>query len=183
MNTPKIIFFDINKNAIKQYEDILKMKIPNSLFIHCDLNDLVQKYAEINAIISPANSYGFMNGGIDRNINEILDNIEKDVQNRINIVGLYDNSGRKYLPIGKCEVIMKNNKYLYVAPTMVMPSKLPKDTINISLAFHAILCQSKQYQHKHIIACPCLGTGVGQLDPYISANQILNAYKYFMSNN
>jgi O-acetyl-ADP-ribose deacetylase (regulator of RNase III) len=182
---PQLIFFDIKKDFIEQYRFILGNKIPNSIFIHDDLESLLQKNKNVNAIVSPANSYGFFNGGIDRTINDILDNIEPIVKEKIEKVGSVDKSGRSYLPIGKCIVIQRNNYFLFVSPTMIMPSKLPKDTLNVSLAFYSILEQAfilSQQGIKLTIACPCLGTGVGQMDATDSAKQILGAYNYFCKN-
>lgn len=179
---PQLIFFDLNKNFIDQYRFVLENKIPNSIFIHENLKSLLQKNKDVNAVVSPANSYGFFNGGIDSTINTILNNVEPIVKQKIEQVGSLDNSGRSYLPVGKCIVIPRNNYYLFVAPTMVMPSKLPKDTLNVSLAFNSILEQAFMLSRQGIkltIACPCLGTGVGQLDPTNSAKQVLGAYNYF----
>lgn len=183
---PQFIFFDLNKNFIDKYKIILNNEIPNSYFIHDNLESLLQKHKFINTIISPANSYGFMNGGIDTVINTILDNVEPLVKQKIIQFGSIDNSGRNYLPVGKCFIVEKNNYYLFVAPTMTLPSKLPKDTLNISLAFYSILEEavklSFQTKTQLVIACPCLGTGVGQMNPIDSAKQILGAYKYFCKN-
>ena len=44
----------------------------NTNFIHTDLDSLIKNNSNINAIVSPANSYGWMNGGIDQFINKLL---------------------------------------------------------------------------------------------------------------
>jgi O-acetyl-ADP-ribose deacetylase (regulator of RNase III) len=179
---PQFIFFDMKIEFIEQYKFILENKIQNSIFLNVTLDSLMQQYKDVNAIVSPANSYGIMNGGIDRNINEILNNIEPYVKQKIEQVGAVDRSGRSYLPIGKCIIIPRNNYILFVAPTMIMPSKLPNDTLNVALAFNSILEQAFILSQQGIqlkIACPCLGTGVGQMNPVDSAKQILGAYEYF----
>jgi O-acetyl-ADP-ribose deacetylase (regulator of RNase III) len=182
---PQFIFFDIKKDFIDKYRFVLENKIENSIFLHEDLKSLLQKNIFVNAIVSPANSYGFMTGGIDTDINNILNNVEPIVKQKIEQVGSLDNSGRSVLPVGKCIVIQRNNYFLFVSPTMVMPNKLPKDTPNICLAFHSILKQAfilSRQGIKLVIACPCLGTGIGQIDPTDSAKQILGAYNYFCKN-
>jgi hypothetical protein len=108
------VSIDINKNSIDTYRNVLKNKIPNAFFVHQDLKNLVKQYPNINTIVSPASSYGDMNGGIDRTINEILSNIEQDVKQRIENIGVYDNSYRKYLPVSQCEIVHKNNMFLFV---------------------------------------------------------------------
>jgi O-acetyl-ADP-ribose deacetylase (regulator of RNase III) len=181
------IFFDINKNNIEQYQKVLENKIPNSIFLCDDLESLIKKYP-INCIVSPANSYGFMNGGIDKVINKIFNNIEPLVQYRIKQVGFTDNSERYFLPVGYCEVVQKDNLYLFVAPTMTMPGKIISGSKNVENAFFAILKQIEQMVLNGIniinIACPCLGTGVGQMDPTVSAMQIRDAvFLYYYSKN
>lgn len=181
----QFIFFDRDLNKIQKYTNVLR-NIPGTNFIHDDLENLLNKNSLINCIVSPANSYGFMNGGIDRDINTIMDNIEVDVKQRIEEVGNYDRSGRKFLPIGKCEVIQKNNKILFVAPTMVMPGYLINENEkNIFHAFYAILQKAnnivKQHNINLVIACPCLGTGVGNMDPTKSAIQVKQAIETYYS--
>ena len=178
----KIIFFDMNKSFISSYQNVLQNNMSNTKFIHTDLDTLIKQNPFINAIVSPANSYGFMNGGIDRDINKIMNNIEIDVKQRINQIGNYDSRGDRFLPVGKCEVVTKSNMHLFVAPTMMMPSKIKNGELNVMMAFYAILQKAFNMTQNgvHIVlACPCLGTGVGQMDPYESAKQILTAWNYF----
>lgn len=176
----KIIFFDINKNFIDAYKNVLQNISPNFQFVCDSLENLVKRYPNINAIVSPANSYGYMNGGIDRYINQLLDNVEPIVRDRIEKIGVYDNSGRKFLPIGNCEVIFKNNIFLFVSPTMLTPMRLDKNSTNIFHAFFAVLHTAISSGKNLTIACPCLGTGVGQFDPTESARQVLAAWNMFI---
>jgi hypothetical protein len=43
----------------------MNYKIKNTSFIHTDLDTLIKNDSNINAIVSVANSYGWMNGRID----------------------------------------------------------------------------------------------------------------------
>jgi O-acetyl-ADP-ribose deacetylase (regulator of RNase III) len=181
----KIVFFDLNKIFIETYKNALQSKMKNTSFIHTDLDTLIKNNSNINAIVSPANSYGWMNGGIDQFINKLLNGVEFDVKQRINKVGMIDSRGDRYLPVGKCEVVYKCNKYLFVSPTMMMPTRLYPGNKNIMLAFFAMLQKAIELVRtgKNIIlACPCLGTGVGKMDPVESANQILTAWNHIIDN-
>jgi O-acetyl-ADP-ribose deacetylase (regulator of RNase III) len=180
----KFIFFDRDAAKVQAYKEVLQF-IPNCEFVHSDL-DILLMNKNVNAIVSPANSYGFMNGGIDRDINRIMDNVEQQVKQRIGQVGIYDNSGRKFLPVGNCEVISKNNKFLFVSPTMTMPGYiLDANNKNVFLAFYAILKKvgemMKKYNYNLVIACPSLGTGVGNMDPKKSAMQVKYAFNLFFN--
>ncbi|ATZ80686.1 macro domain containing protein [Bodo saltans virus] len=175
----------MNEKNIKAYESVLANKIKGVKFVCGFLDDVMKNHSGINAIVSPANSYGIMNGGIDRDIEKML-HIEEDVQKRIQKVGVPDafyQHARRYLPVGKCEVVFKNGIYLFVAPTMKTPCFLHSDTKNICCAFYAILMKYRELANLGIkikIICPCLGTGVGNMDPSVSAKHVLNAYEYFM---
>src|SRR5689334_15250017 len=60
--------------------------------------------------VSPANSLGFMDGGIDLAYSRIMfPGIELKVKNRINELGKVNLLGRKYLPIGSAIII--NTQY------------------------------------------------------------------------
>jgi len=170
------VFFDKNNDFIDEYRKVLQ-HIPDTYFVCETLDSLLQKYPEINAIVSPANSYGMMNGGIDTDINRLLNGVESDVQQSINKYGKSDYSGRKFLPVGQCLILEKNNMLLFVAPTMLMPQKLDSNSINVAMAFNAIYRNVRKFKKDIIIACPCLGTGVGQMSPFISAWQIKNIFE------
>jgi O-acetyl-ADP-ribose deacetylase (regulator of RNase III) len=181
----KIIFFDLNEEKIKKYKHILnhinnKNKNINVDFLNCDLKKLVEEKM-IDIIISPANSYGAMTGGIDIDICELDNSIQKKVYERVKISHYFDMDNEPYIPVGICEPIKINhNLTLLMAPTMKHPKDI-SETNNIFLAFNAILIclQSLQYHYHHkkiTIACPCLGTGCGNIDAEISAKQIFHAF-------
>lgn len=166
MTQPTFVFFDHDQNFINVYEQKLKHIIPNSIYICSDLAALIQNHPEINSIVSPANSYGFMNGGIDKYIDELFQ-VEQTVKHMIEKCGQTDDGLRKYLPVGKCEQVKINNSqnvnFLFVTPTMITPQSI-QYTNNIELAFLALL-NKLHFLQNIVIACPCLGTGVGMMAP------------------
>ncbi len=126
---------------------------------------------DVDAIVSPANSFGFMDGGIDLQISEFFDwEIEKRVKAAIE----HKHFGE--LLVGQAELIHTGHAvypYLITAPTMRMPEVLPADTINPYLATRAVL-QLLVYGRTLIdgeelavnriiksIAIPGMGTGIG----------------------
>ena len=140
-----------------------------------------------DAIVSPANSYGYMNGGIDFAISKHLGwHIEKRLQEKIR---------QKYygeLLIGQAEIVDTEHKdfpYLISAPTMRHPMTILR-TPNIYLAMRAILLLWKYgifENGKEIkdsvdsIAIPGLGTGVGQVPPMACARQMRIAWEDVMN--
>jgi O-acetyl-ADP-ribose deacetylase (regulator of RNase III) len=144
--------------------------------------DYFQKSAD--AIVSPANSFGIMDGGLDLAIrNELGFAIEQKVQEVI--VQKYHGE----LPVGCAEIVDTNDmrwKYLIAAPTMRIP-ELIRFTINTYLAFRAILVAIENFNQAHGVAainsciCPGLGTGVGGVSAATCARQMRAAYQTMKS--
>jgi len=131
-----------------------------------------------DAIVSPANSFGFMDGGLDLAISEffgwhVQERLQKQIQTR--------HYGE--LLVGAAEVVETDHSeipYLISAPTMRVPTIL-KETVNVYLATRAVLILLKfgslpdGTPVKHIIetvAIPGMGAGVGQVPPHICALQM-----------
>lgn len=145
-------------------------------------NDSIFEYP-CDAIVSPANSFGFMNGGIDFVISKNLGwHIEKKLQKIIR---------EKYfgeLLVGQAEIVATDNTlfpYLISAPTMRTPMTIWR-TYNIYLCMKAVLTLLKYGKFEdgeHIknrvksVAISGLGTGVGQMPPIVSARQMRIAWE------
>ncbi|MEG4576718.1 macro domain-containing protein [Microcoleus sp. N3A4] len=131
-----------------------------------------------DAIVSPANSFGFMDGGLDLEIAEYFGN---QVQERLQKLIQTRHHGE--LLVGVAEVVDTDHAeipYLIAAPTMRVPTVL-RETVNVYLATRAILTLVKfgsvpdGTPVKHIIetiAIPGMGTGIGKVPPHICANQM-----------
>ncbi|MCP4351783.1 MAG: AraC family transcriptional regulator [Desulfobacterales bacterium] len=134
--------------------------------------DILQ-FAE-NTIVSPSNSYGFMDGGIDRLYTEFFglkpqEEIQKQIQHRT----------EGYLPVGTALLVKTGNKkipFMIAAPTMLSPG--PVNSVNSFFAMSALL----QIAHKNRnivkkVFCPGLGTGIGRVLPNTAAWEMANAYR------
>jgi O-acetyl-ADP-ribose deacetylase (regulator of RNase III) len=177
-----LIFFDINNDLIKKYKEIINSKKINLLFVVSDVESLLNKY-KFNAIISPANSLGNMNGGIDKVYKKIFPSVEQLVIDKKDKLKMAKSGIGYYIPVGQNIIVAVNHKscqYVIVAPTMFTPRNI-EGTNNIYLAFYGIL--QKYYDKDIIIACPGLGTGVGGMNQAESATQIMNAINDFCDNN
>ena len=132
-----------------------------------------------DALVSPANSFGDMSGGLDKAIDNFYGKkAQSMVQNSIR---------EKYLgelPVGAAVTLQMPNKQfpnLMVAPTMRIPGKVA-NSLNAYLAMRAILVELIQINKKQAgaiksIVIPSLCTGVGRMPYQESANQIFTAYK------
>jgi O-acetyl-ADP-ribose deacetylase (regulator of RNase III) len=136
-----------------------------------------------DAIASPGNSFGFMEGGLDLKIYEFFG---EQVQERLQKLIQTRHYGE--LLVGMAEVVETDHAeipYLISAPTMRIPTSL-RETVNVYLATRAILTLVKfgtvpdGTPVKHIIetiAIPGMGMGLGQVPPDICALQMKVALK------
>jgi len=135
-----------------------------------------------DAVVSPANSFGFMDGGLDA---LYLRHFGSDLQRRVQQVIAERHHGE--LLVGAADIVEvddANIPFLIVAPTMRVPMRLT-EPVNPYLAARAVLLlvqhgqfSSGPHQGRHIreivrtIALPGLGTGVGRVGPSICAHQV-----------
>lgn len=141
------------------------------------------------AWVSPANAFGYMSGGIDYYLADmVLPNIDQLVQKRIFEVGEIDNDGKHYLPIGSAVIVQhsQTKQYLVSTPTMLFPSDV-RETENAKYAFIAVLKVIDKYNlsqtddQKKItkVMCPGLATGVGGLSFPKLAQQLKDGWNQF----
>jgi O-acetyl-ADP-ribose deacetylase (regulator of RNase III) len=136
------------------------------------------------AVVSPANSYGWMRGGIDAVYAQAFPGIEQQVRSII----LAYHGGE--LPIGEAVVVPTGEavpEWLISAPTMREPGeRLPDDTVHPYLAAKAVFLLWRDGQFEHgtrfrdivkTIAMPGLGTGVGGVSPATCARQVAAAWE------
>lgn len=132
---------------------------------------------QCDAIISPANSFGFMDGGLDYALSEYFGwDLEKQVQKFINSRPL------KELLVGEALIVPTGHEsvpWLIVAPTMRVPMRL-RQSVNAYLAMKAILSTVITHAKKKNIkevAIPGLGSGVGRLPVEVAALQMWEAWR------
>jgi len=131
---------------------------------------------EADAYVSPANSYGIMDGGIDAALSARFPQVEAQVQSAIAQVG-------DLLPVGQALVVETGDldvAYLVCAPTMKLPSRVGH-TDNAFQAMLALLSAVEQFNAVYddvigTVAVPGLCTGVGEMEPEAAAQQMVQAY-------
>ena len=127
---------------------------------------------EADAIVSPANSFGIMDGGLDGKIRDFFSiEIEEKVRQKISL----DHAGE--LPVGVAiSTSIENRKfrYLITAPTMRVP-EIVASTQNAYLAMRAILLEAKRIGVQKI-SIPGLCALSGQMPVIVVARQMRIAY-------
>lgn len=132
-----------------------------------------------DAMLSPANSFGIMDGGLDLAIRyELGFRVEKRAQKAV--VDRFHGE----CPVGSAFVMETEHDrwpYLVVAPTMRVPEPVP-NSLNAYLAFRAALLAILEFNEKAgedriaSLVAPGLCTGVGQMAPRRCAAQMRIAY-------
>jgi O-acetyl-ADP-ribose deacetylase (regulator of RNase III) len=156
----------------------------NKQFADCeDVTTHLGSYFSIptECYISPANSYGFLNGGIDKVICKFYEEKGIDIQQTVwDIVASKFNGevlvGQAFFV--KLYDLNKPIPSLIIAPTMRVPMIL-KDSVNVYLAARAIFLKLKEYPDLKSVSICGLGTGIGRVPYDICAKQMKKAYDDF----
>jgi O-acetyl-ADP-ribose deacetylase (regulator of RNase III) len=133
---------------------------------------------DADAMVSPANSFGIMDGGLDL---AIRGRLGFEIQTRVQRVILERHHGE--LPVGAAEIVETGHArwpYLVVAPTMRVPESIAQTT-NAYIAFRATLLAIRRHNEGtgtriRSVVVPGLGTGVGGMDPRRCAAQMRIAF-------
>ena len=180
----KIILADIEPSITEAYEkfcgdlEIVEIHKGNILKVNCD------------AVVSPANSYGFMDGGIDMVYSRYFGwCVQQRLQHKIQTKHYGE------LLIGQAEIVetdKQNIPFLIAAPTMRVPMTLG-NTVNVYLAARAVFLLIKHGVFDsgvfagdpisnvvQSVAFPGLGTGVGSVGPNTCAKQMRSAIDDFV---
>jgi O-acetyl-ADP-ribose deacetylase (regulator of RNase III) len=131
-----------------------------------------------DAVLSPANSFGYMDGGIDLAYRHFFG---MELQSRVQTKIRSEFHGE--LPVGQAMVVPTGHDtipYLVASPTMRVPDKIG-DTVNVYLAFRAallaVLAHNKGSKPSiGTLRAPALGTGVGAMRLARAARQMHAAY-------
>ena len=131
-----------------------------------------------DAVVSPANSFGFMDGGIDLAYRRFFG---LDLQSRVQ--AKIQNEFYGELPVGQATVVSTGHDaipYLVAAPTMRVPDRI-EDTVNVYLACRAALLVVLAHNHGtsrpiNSVRVPALGTGIGAMPLARAAHQMHAAY-------
>lgn len=133
---------------------------------------------EADAVVSPANSFGYMDGGIDAVYTHVFGpQLQRTLQELLKL----EFAGE--LPVGQAVIVETGSSVIpwcISAPTMRQPMGVA-DTLNAFLAFRAALLavrdhnRTRQSQIRRLL-CPGLGTAVGNMPATRCARQMRAAW-------
>lgn len=172
----KLILVDPNESLCEAWRE--KFKDHDNVVIH---NDYFENLASFDCMVSAANSFGLMDGGVDLAITRFFG---EELPFRVREKIIEDFFGEQ--PVGTSIIVeTKNEKHPFLAhtPTMRVPLRITR-TDNIYLAMFAMLRavanhNKKSDQKIKVVACPGLGTSAGRVPPNEAARQMELAYRNF----
>ncbi|UFX47508.1 macro domain-containing protein [Bradyrhizobium sp. 41S5] len=165
---------DVDADVVKAWEKYFK-GIDN---VRISQGDIFETSAD--AIVSPANSFGYMDGGIDL---VYLRRFGWELQTRLQAHLRDEHDGE--LPVGQATIVETFDTaipYLVSAPTMRVPMNV-SNTTNAYLAFRAAIRAVKLRNLEtpgddiRTVLCPGLCTAIGRMPPDLSARQMAAAFE------
>lgn len=164
--TPKVYLRDTNEFFVVCLKKYFK-SLPEVEVSHGDIFGI-----KADAIVSPANSFGDMGGGIDLAYREKFGMDTQKFIQRIIKARWYDE-----LPVGQAISIplkKQDYKHLIVAPTMRLPMNVD-NSLNVYASTRAALLKAKDLDVTSVLF-PGMGTGTGGACPEMAARQMFVAY-------
>lgn len=171
-----IVLADLQLSIVKEWKKQLSGN-PDVSVYHGSIFDV-----DADALVSPANSFGFMDGGLDYMISEFFG---WHVQDHLQTI-IKDKFHGEIL-VGAAEIVATDHSkvpYVICAPTMRVPMILGSESVNAYLATRAALLLIKHgkfddgtpvREKVRSVVFPGMGTGVGQVPPEICARQMKQA--------
>lgn len=141
---------------------------------------------EVDAVISPGNSYGQMDGGVDRVLSQLFPLVQR------NVWAMVGDQYHGYQPVGTAAIVATGGvrcPWLVYAPTMRVPMPLGA---GLDIAVHDDVWAALRTVAAHndtserdnaitTVIAPGFGTGYGRV-PAARAAQLMAAAYHFMRN-
>jgi O-acetyl-ADP-ribose deacetylase (regulator of RNase III) len=172
----RVVLVDVNPKMVSAWHGTFEEN-PEVTVVHGSMLE-----ESVSAWVSPTNSGGRMDGGLDAVIKGYLGHaIEKAVQKEI---GLRFHGA---MPVGHATCVPTGRdmpRFLISTPTMVSSSEDVSDTMNVALAaaaaFQVVHMQNAMLPGSiRSIALPGLGAATGRVPPEICADLMWTAYDLF----
>jgi O-acetyl-ADP-ribose deacetylase (regulator of RNase III) len=172
----KIILADLQVSVVNEWKKQLSGD-PNISLYQGSIFDV-----EADALVSPANSFGFMDGGLDMLISKFFG---WHIQDRLQTIIKHKYHGE--IIVGEAEIVPTDHPklpFVISAPTMRVPMILGHESVNVYLATRAVLLLIKygKFNDSTLVSekvksvvFPGMGTGVGKVPPEICARQMKQA--------
>ncbi len=146
-------------------------KHPNVHIVNSDFETFMNEHENVECIVSPANAYGYMDGGYDAAISNYLGwdfqiKVQKYIKNNFYGEQLIGTSFIMNAP---------KNKKLIHTPTMMVPEVIVDDRIVYHCMRSSLLCALK-HNIKSIVL-PLFGAGTGEVNIHDVAHLMYEGYR------
>ena len=170
------------------FVDIATKKFENCPLVSVIGGNVESLNRENTVFVSPANSFHFMCGGIDKVYSQsMFPGIESVAKAAMRRYGFTTKLGRPYFPLTSSHMVPaveSTNTWLMCTPTMWLPQDVSK-TRNAYAALLSSLCCLEKYNANPLntrcttLVCPGLCTGWGKMPAEVAAQQMYDAYMDF----
>lgn len=173
----QLILVDPNHRVSTAFKERFSY-LPNVQVVNGDFDQLTS----YDCLVSPANSFGMMDGGVDAAITKFFGiSLMERVQQKI----LDDYRGEQL--VGTSFIIETGHPqhpFLAHTPTMRVPMQIVGTDIPYVAMWAMLLAVEQHNRHTDrkisSIACPGFGTGIGRIPPDEAARQMALAYDHFI---
>ncbi len=168
----KIVLLDIDENMCKAWKNELCSVVGDIEIVNSDLESYVNCNNDVDGIVSPANSFGIMDGGYDA---AIISCFGQALMAKVQSTIAEEYGGIQ--PVGSSVVIAIDEKrYLIHIPTMMYPGPIIDIRIIYQCMRTAIHVIDKLYLRKVVI--PAFGRLTGGVDASIVARLMRLGYEH-----
>ena len=172
MKLPYLYLLDINKRITRAWQQEFA-GCPDVEIVYQDFETFMNEHPEVDAIVSPANSFGIMNGGYDLAITRYFgQGLQKEVQKTI----LEEYLGEQ--PVGTSIVVPipgQSGKVLIHTPSMRMPEIIIDPRVIYTCTRTALIAAMKHDVQKMVV--PAFGGLTGQVPAEVVAKMMKGAYE------
>ncbi|WP_432890610.1 macro domain-containing protein [Kribbella sp. CA-245084] len=171
---PLLLLVDLDADLVAAWCEVFAEQISEGA-IDVRRGSLLDVLPEVDAVLTAGNSYGQMDGGVDRALAGYWPNVQRSVWAAI------ADEHHGYQPVGSASVVPTGDeacRWLIYAPTMRVPMPL---TGEMDIAVHdafwaALLAVDRAADSITRIAAPGFGTGYGRVPPRRAAQLMAAAY-------
>lgn len=167
----KIYLIDFNENIINAWKHFFYDE--DVIIVNDTLHNFLNNNPEIEVIVSPANSFGIMNGGYDAAITRYFG---KELQNKVQEYILTNLCGEQPVGTSFAVKIPNYNKYLIHTPTMRTPERIVDPRI-IYHCMRSTLMEAYKLNINSSILIPAFGGATGGIEPTKLAKYMYLGYK------
>ncbi len=159
---PRLLLVDLDRDLVDAWRIALADEIAaGAVDVRC--GSLLDALPEVDAVITAGNSYGQMDGGVDRVLSQHWPEVQRAVW------GAIADEHHGYLPVGSACVVPTGDSacgWLVYAPTMRVPMPLAGGLeMAVHDAFWAALVAVRRQPGVQVVAAPGFGTGYGRVSP------------------